>query len=448
MEFEKIIGLMDPDSMNPWRNLTLQTLWPQHRSLALEASMKDMVLIKNSQNILPVTLHNNPKYKTFALLGPCINNTVCFTGDYDPYPPAIITPQMSLSQSINIGSSNLMAFDLGCSDGPACANVTVDDIKQMEQIINASDIIIYIGGISVIEEAEGNDRSAIEMPKNQSNLFEKLIEFKEQSGKNQAVISVLTYGAPVIDKFLFNESDAIIGAGYGGEMFGPALVNILNGSFAPSGRTSVTWYQGTSQLPNMTNYDMTKYPGRTYRYLTEYPIYSFGYGLSYVDFEYSNLKLANMRDNTVIISNTPPVDGPVRKQDSVLSITACDTVSVSFDIKNNGNNETGYDNPVDEVSQVYLRVLNNTVITDNIRLVNFTKSFQVNKNESKTVELEINPSQMTVTKDYEYVKIIETGYYQVLVVSSLTLDMTGDYDYALQAMFKVTGANTPLSKCT
>ena len=149
-------------------------------------------------------------------------------------------------------------------------------------------------------------------------------------------------------------------------MFGPALASVLNDSYEPSGRTSVTWYQETSQLPNMTNYDMTFNPGRTYRYLTQNPIYSF------------------------------------------------DAVQVTFDTKNVGNNGTGYDSAVDEPSMVYLPVLNNTVATDNILLVNFTKSLQAAKDETRT--LNINPAQMTVTKDYEYVKIVEIGYYQVLVM--------------------------------
>ena len=53
-----------------------------------------------------------------------------------------------------IGSDNLIYFNLGCNDGPACSHITQDDIKQMKSIINGSDIVIYIGDISVYQEGE------------------------------------------------------------------------------------------------------------------------------------------------------------------------------------------------------------------------------------------------------------------------------------------------------
>ena len=434
------LGLMDPIEMNPWRNLTLKTLWPAHRPLALEAAIKSMVLLENNNDILPIDI-NISQYKKWAIVGPCINNTVCYSGDYNAHPPAIITPLIAIEEWLS--TINITTFDITfeyfdvCNDGPECANINDSDIIKLENIVNNSDIVIYIGGISYLQEAEGRDRRFIELPSNQSYVFEKLVSFvnhhininininssatSKTTETDTPIITILTYGAPVIDKFMFNHSNALLAAGYGGEMIGDALVTILNGSYAPSGRTSVTWYQNTKQLPNMTNYDMSYYPGRTYRYLTENPIYSFGFGLSYVEFKYSNLVLSN--DN----------------------ISPCQTIDISFDIENIGNkNRNNYNLAVDHVSQVYLILLNNTVVTDNIRLVNFTKSESVELNQTKHIVLQINPQQMAVTSDSNYVQMIENGTYQVLVGSRLMLH---NYTNMLKANFQIVGDTTPFSDC-
>lgn len=69
---------------------------------------------------------------------------------------------------------------------------------------------------------------------------------------------------------------------------GNALMDVMNGTYNPSGRLVVTWYTGDDQLLPITNYTMVN---RTYRYLQEPPMYYFGYGLSYTTFSYSNLKV-------------------------------------------------------------------------------------------------------------------------------------------------------------
>ena len=424
------LGLLDPPSMNPWLNYTLQTLWPKHRNLSLEASLKSMVLVKNDNNVLPINFNN---YNNWLVIGPCINNTVCYSGDYNAHPPFISTPLEALMNSKNSIGNSSIKYDSVCSDGPQCSVLSNSSIENVISLVKQSDAILFVGGISYEQEAETRDRTEIELPSNQSLLFKYIAT---NAVNNQPIISVLTYGAPTVDKYLFNRSNAIIGAGYSGQMFGEALISLLNGSYAPVGRISTTWYQNTSQLPDMINYDMMYPPGRTYKYLTQMPIYSFGYGLSYVDFEYSNLVLVDSNSG-------------VNSSNNGLVINPCDSVTVLFNIKNNGNNVTNYGSSVDEISQVYLRVLNNTVETDNIRLVNFTRSEQVALSETRQIKLQILAEQMTVTKDLEYTEIIETGQYQVIVTSSLTLDVTGEYNdpSMLKQTFKVGGTTMPLSKC-
>jgi beta-glucosidase len=81
---------------------------------------------------------------------------------------------------------------------------------------------------------------------------------------------------------------AIVEAWYPGEAGGDAIADVLFGDYNPAGRLPVTFYRSADQLPAFTDYRMA---GRTYRYFTGEPLYPFGYGLSYTNFAYRNLRL-------------------------------------------------------------------------------------------------------------------------------------------------------------
>ena len=118
--------------------------------------------------------------------------------------------------------------------------------------------------------------------------------------------------------------DAIIQAWYGGELGGQALAEVLFGDFNPSGKLPVTFYKSTNDLPDFLDYKMKN---RTYRYFTGEPLFPFGYGLSYTNFEigkpeYKDDKVLVSVKNTgaaagietvqVYIRNTADVEGPLK----------------------------------------------------------------------------------------------------------------------------------------
>src|SRR5699024_3395880 len=82
---------------------------------------------------------------------------------------------------------------------------------------------------------------------------------------------------------------AIIQGWYPGAQGGRALASVLFGDYSPEGKLPVTFYRTTEELPDFTDYSMK---GRTYRYMTQKALYPFGYGLSYTDFELSNITLS------------------------------------------------------------------------------------------------------------------------------------------------------------
>ena len=187
-----------------------------------------------------------------------------------------------------------------------------------------SDIVVFVGGISAALEGEempvtvegfrGGDRTSIELPKVQRELIRSL---KEQGKK---IVFVNCSGSAMGLAQEDELCDAVLQAWYPGEAGGQAVAETLFGLNNPAGRLPVTFYTGDSQLPDFEDYNMS---GRTYRYMTEKPLYAFGHGLSYTTFEYG----------------TP----------SAASAKAGQPVRLSVNVRNSGDRDG------DEVVQVYVR---------------------------------------------------------------------------------------------
>ena len=156
---------------------------------------------------------------------------------------------------------------------------------------NADVVIAAVGITSELEGEEmpvevpgflGGDRTSIDLPEPE----EALLEAVATSGK--PLIVVLMNGSALAVNWANEHANAIVEAWYSGEEGGNAIGDTLSGKNNPGGRLPVTFYKDLSQVPNFENYSMQ---GRTYRYFEGKPLYSFGYGLSYATFSYSNFTL-------------------------------------------------------------------------------------------------------------------------------------------------------------
>src|SRR5207253_5574967 len=124
----------------------------------------------------------------------------------------------------------------------------------------------------------GGDRTSLELPEPQ----ERLVKAALATGK--PVVVVLTSGSAIAANSAAKRAGAVLEAWYGGEEAGTAIAETLAGVNNPAGRLPVTFYESVDQLPPFTEYAMR---GRTYRYFKGDTLYSFGYGLSYSTFAYT-----------------------------------------------------------------------------------------------------------------------------------------------------------------
>jgi beta-glucosidase len=156
-----------------------------------------------------------------------------------------------------------------------------------------SDVILAFVGLSPelegeempvhIEGFDGGDRTTIELPAVQQQLLESL------AATGKPLVVVLMNGSALAVDWAKQHANAIVEAWYPGEEAGNAIARVLTGEINPAGRLPVTFYAGTKDLPAFSDYSMSN---RTYRYFHGTPLWGFGYGLSYSNFKWTNLKLS------------------------------------------------------------------------------------------------------------------------------------------------------------
>ena len=200
---------------------------------------------------------------------------------------------------------------------------------------------------------------------------------------------MLTGGSPICTPELSEIADAILFIWYPGQEGGRAVADAIFGDVNPSGRLCITFPKSTGQLPSFEDYSMK---GRTYRYMTEEPLYPFGFGLSYTSFAYSNLTMDKLK---------------IRKGQSV---------KVSATITNNGKTSG------EEVAQLYITDLKTSVTTPLFSLKSM-KRLQLKPGESKGVSFEVTPAMMELVIESGD-KVIEPGDFKVYISGSLPSELS------------------------
>ena len=227
-----------------------------HKITPHDVATETFVLLKND-GILPID------GKRIFLSGPNANDTLMPLGNYNGTPIHTSTISEGLSQHF-----------------------------AMTETATYADIIVYAGGLNPQLEGEElpidipgfhkGDRTRIELPENQVD------EIKQLKKLGKPLVLLLCTGSAIALENIIDETDAIMVCWYAGEDMGMAVASTLAGDCDNFGHLPVTFYKSTAQLPDFDDYDMQ---GRTYKYMSERPLFPFGYGLSYSDFKISNVSV-------------------------------------------------------------------------------------------------------------------------------------------------------------
>jgi beta-glucosidase len=368
------MGMFDPDEMVKWSKIPYSVLDCQkNKEMALKMARESMVLLKNKNNILPLSKN----VKTIAVVGPNANDSIMLWANYNGFPSRTITILQGIKNKL---PNTKVIYEPGCRHTgqvkPDSINIAVSNVKN-------ADVILFVGGISprlegeemkvVVEGFKGGDRTNIEIPTVQKEMIKAL----KATGK--PLIYVVCTGSAVALNWEESNVDAILNAWYGGQAAGTAVADILFGDYNPAGRLPVTFYKSIDQLPEFEDYSMK---GRTYRYMTQEPLYPFGFGLSYTKFAYKAASLSKS------------------------SICKTEDVTISIDVQNTGKRDG------DEVVQVYLRNPNDP--GGPIKTLKGFKRVSLKAGEVKKVSFVLAPETFNSFNDHTQKFEVLPGKYELL----------------------------------
>ena len=383
MKFE--MGLFEHPYVDP--KIAAKTVRrKEHIELARKIAQSSITLLKNENSILPLSKTINK----VAVIGPNADNRYNMLGDYTA-PQEDSNVKTVLDGILTKLSPSRVEYVRGC----AIRDTTVNEIEQAIEAARRSEVVIVVvggssardfktsyketgaavaeeGSVSDMECGEGFDRASLSLLGRQQELLESL----QKTGK--PLIVVYIEGRPLEKNWASEYADALLTAYYPGQEGGNAIADVLFGDYNPSGRLPISVPRSVGQIPVYYNKKAPR--NHDYVEVSSSPLYSFGYGMSYTTFEYSDLQV-------------------------VQKSARC--FEVSFKVKNTGK----YDG--EEVSQLYMRDEYASVVQPMKQLKHFER-FHLKKGEEKKVTFVLTEEDFFLV-NYTLKKVVESGNFHLMI---------------------------------
>ena len=359
---------------------------PTDDALVREAGTEGMILLKND-GILPLE-----KGLTIAVVGP--NADKVLLGGYSDQPQHFITLRQGLEEYAEANGATVIYSEGTRLTQPGSwykdtviAVSLEDDRARIEQAVkdvaDADIIILAVGGNELTSreawaESHMGDRPSLELMGTQNELIDAM------AALDKPVVGLVFGGRPLNISNLAEKSDAVFQCFYLGQETGHSVTDVLFGQVSPSGKLPISIPRSAGHIPAYYNYKPTARRG--YLFEDVNALYSFGYGLSYTDFDITVPELT----------------------DEQIQLDGATTVSVQ--VTNTG------DRPGKEVVQLYIRDEYSTVTRPVKELKGFEKVY-LEPGETKTVTFELGPEQLEyLNQDMQYA--VEPGTFQIMIGNS------------------------------
>lgn len=399
---------------------------PEQRALAYKIAQESIVLLKNQGDLLPI----RKDIASIAVIGPNANTARNIIGDY-AYPCHVesliemskdteifntpITEKVELVDSFvpissilegiksRVSRNTIVHYAKGCD----VRSDSRDGFAEAIEAAKKSEVAVVVVGdksglVKDCTSGESRDRANLNLP----GIQEELVKVIYETGT--PIIVVLINGRPLSINWIMNNITSVLEAWLPGEEGARAVADVLFGDYNPGGKLPISFPRSVGQVPVYYNHKPSG--GRShwkgdYVEMSSKPLFPFGYGLSYTNFEYSNM---------VIMPKSISIDSQVE---------------ISVDVKNT-ESYTG-----DEVVQLYV----NDVQSEMTRPVKELKSFKrvtLKPGQKKTVTFILSIAQLGFyNKDMKYV--VEPGTIKVMLGSS-------SEDIRLTGEFEITGEVTEI----
>lgn len=374
----------------------------EHHRLAREVARESMVLLRNENNILPLS-----KQGTIAIIGEFAKNPRYQGGGSSHVNPTKLDDAFE-EMKVLAGSAELLyaqGYELN-HDG---INETL--LQEARDTAAKGDVAVLFLGLPDNYESEGYDRSHLSLPESHKALIDAVAEVQSN------IVVVLSNGSPIEMPWI-HKTKGILEGYLGGQAFGGAVADLLFGEVSPSGKLAETFPMKLSDNPSFLNFpgegDTVEYKEGLfvgYRYYDKKelePLFPFGFGLSYTAFQYSNLRISKN------------------------SIKDTENVQVTATVKNTGTRAGK------EIVQLYVSDVKSSVIRPLKELKGFQK-LALQPGEEQEVSFELDKRSFA----YYNVNIgdwhVESGVFDIAVGSS-------SRDIRLTASIEVE-STVPLALC-
>lgn len=289
------LGIIHDDPDCPYNHVGEEQIGSaEHISLARQAAVEGMVLLKNERGALPI----DKSIHTLFVTGAGAADAFWLMGNYFGISDRYSTYLQGIVSKVSNGTAvNYRPGVLENTPTRNAINWAVDEAAGAEKTI------VIMGNNGNLEGEEGEaidsergDRESISIPASQMDFLRQICRRKKQG-----VIVVLTGGSPVDVREVCQLADAVVMAWYPGQEGGYALGDVLFGDANFSGRLPITFPEDGDRLPPLADYSMK---GRTYKYMTDNIYFPFGYGLSYGHVDYTDMQVKADRKAGVTLSLT------------------------------------------------------------------------------------------------------------------------------------------------
>ena len=359
-----------------------------NRKLALQAALETITLLKNENNLAPL---DPEKLKTIAVIGPNAHRSLL--GGYSGVPKHNVTVLDGIKAKV--GNRVKVLHSEGCkitvggswNQDDVTPSNPVEDRKQIAEAVKVAQqadvIVLAIGGNEQTSREAWNlkhmgDRTSLDLIGRQEELVQAMLA----TGK--PVIVFLFNGRPLSINYVAENVPVIFECWYLGQETGHAVADVLFGDFNPGGKLPISFPRSVGHLPVFYNYKPSARRG--YLFDDVSPLFAFGFGLSYTNFEIKNVRLKKKK------------------------IGLKDSTQVLVDVTNTGKRAGT------ETVQLYIR----DCVSSVTRPVKELKGFQkvsLQPGETKTVSLEITPNSLAFY-DVKMKYVVEPGEFEIMVGDS------------------------------
>lgn len=363
---------------------------PEHAKAARLIASKSIVLLKNENQLLPLSKET----KTIAFIGPLVKPLKQNKGFWDVEVPGVdsnfIVSQWKGLEN-KMGKHSKLLYAKGC-------DIEGDDRSGFAEAVNIakqSDVVLLSIGERRDMSGEAKSRSNINIPGVQELLLKELLA----TGK--PVVVLINAGRPLVFDYTADNAPAILYTWWLGSEAGNAIADILFGDYNPSAKLAMSFPRSVGQVPIYYNYFNTGRPATndenrnynsSYNDLSIFPKYEFGYGLSYTGFKYTGLQFSNKK------------------------MKGEDQITVSVTVTNTGKYAG------EEIVQLYIR----DKVGSFIRPVKELKDFQklmLAAGESKTISFMIDKEKLSFyapdpANDQQLKWVAEPGEFEIMIGAS------------------------------